>query len=261
MYQETSYLIAVQTKEKVFDGMYINSENPKISFRTAKYGDDRIVIIGGMEHKTGAKIDLKNSYKNLELIAKKLYPDCKILYRWNTEDCITLDKIPYIGNFSKLWKNAYVATGFKKWGITTSNIAGNIIADKILGRKNEYEDVFTSTRVEVIKNHKEFGNMVKEASYSIVFNRLKDSKETFKDIKIDEGKIINVDGKKVGVYCNKDGRIFAVKPYCTHLGCELFWNNLNKTWDCPCHGSRFNYDGKSIYEPSINDLEKYEIKK
>ena len=172
MYQVTSYLIAVETNEELFEGIYINSEDPTVSLRTAKYKDKRLLIVGGMDHKTGAKIDLKNSYKRLEEVAKQIYPDAKVLFRWNTEDCIPLDKIPYIGEFSVLWPNAYVATGYKKWGMTSSNIAANIIVDKILKKENPYEDVFKSTRLKPTKNYEELGNMIKEVSYSAVINKL-----------------------------------------------------------------------------------------
>ena len=256
MYQVTSYLIAIETKEKLFEGMYINSEDPTVSFRTAKYGDKRILIVGGIDHKTGAKIDLKNSYKRLEEVAKQIYPDAKVLYRWNTEDCISLDKIPYIGEFSNLWPNVYVGTGYKKWGMTTSNVAANIIVDKILGVENKYEEVFKSTRLKPIKNYKELGNMLKEVSYSAIINKLKNIDEYIKDVKQGEGKIVEIEGKKVGVYKDEEGKVYAVKPYCSHLGCELSWNNLENTWDCPCHGSKFTYEGKSIYDPSIKDLER-----
>ncbi len=259
MYQETSYLIAVETNNELFDGMYINAEEPAISLRTAIYNGKRVLLVGGMNHKTGAKIDLKQAYKKLEKVAKSLYPDCKVLFRWNTEDCITLDKIPYIGEFSNFMPNVYVGTGYKKWGMTSSNVAANIITDKILGRENKYEEVFNSKRLKPIKNYKELGNMLKEVSYSLVINKLRKEDELLKNINKGEGKIVEVEGKKVGIYKDKEGNIFAVKPYCTHLGCELSWNNLDDTWDCPCHGSRFTYEGKNIYDPAIKDLEKLNI--
>lgn len=259
MYQETSYLIAVETQSELFEGMYINSEEPSISLRTALYNGKRILLVGGMKHKTGAKISLEEAYKNLEKVARDLYPDSKVLYRWNTEDCITLDKIPYIGEFSNLMPNVFVGTGYKKWGMTSSNVAANIITDKILERDNKYEEVFNSKRLKPIKNYEELTNMVKEVSYSLVINKLKKTDEYINDIKKDTGKIIEVDNKKVGIYRDKKGKVYAVKPYCTHLGCELSWNNLDKTWDCPCHGSRFNYEGKNIYDPAIKDLETLNI--
>lgn len=256
MYQSTSYIIAVDPgDEKIVEGMYINAETPTISFRTGKYNDKKILLIAGMDHKTGEKINLSDRYNKLEKIAQNLYPNSKTLFKWNTEDCISLDKIPYIGEFSTLMPNMYVATGYKKWGMTTSNIAANIITDKILGRLNPYEDVFDSKRLKPIKNYKELTNMVKEVSYSLVINKLRKSHESLNDLKKGEGKIIEIDNVKVGVYKDDEERIYAIKPVCAHLKCELSWNNLDKTWDCPCHGSRFDYKGNNIYDPAIKNLE------
>ena len=98
--------------------------------------------------------------------------------------------------------------------------------------------------------------MLKEVGYSAIINKLEKIDEYVKDVKQGEGKIVEIEGKKVGVYRDEEGKAYIVKPYCTHLGCELSWNNLDKTWDCPCHGSRFTYKGKSIYDPSIKNLEK-----
>ena len=145
-------------------------------------------------------------------------------------------------------------TGYKKWGMTTSNIAARIITDKILGKKNKYEDIFTSTRVNPIKNRWEFGEMLKESASSLIINKLKVPEDTIKDVKPGEGKIVEVGTEKVGVYKNEVGEVYMIKPICAHLGCELSWNNLEKTWDCPCHGSRFDYTGKQIYGPAIDDL-------
>ncbi len=258
MYQEMSYVIGVETNQELFKGMYINTEIPTVSFRTAKQGKKELLLIGGMGHKTGERKDVSDSYSNLEAIAKQYYPDCKVVYRWCTEDCISLDKIPYIGEFSNLMPNVYVGTGYKKWGMTTSNVAANIITDKILGKENPYEDVFTSTRLKLIKNHKELGNMVKEVATAWTVEKLKIPEEKLHDIEKGTGGMIEFEDKKVGAYRDENGKVYIVKPVCSHLGCELTWNNLEKTWDCPCHGSRFTYDGKSIYDPSIKNLEVYE---
>ncbi|MBR4110548.1 MAG: FAD-dependent oxidoreductase [Clostridia bacterium] len=256
MYQSMSYVIAVDTKCDLPEGMYINSTVPTYSFRTTPYNDKKLLIIAESDHKTGEKIDLKQSYELLENKAKELYPKSEVLYRWCTEDCISLDKIPYIGDFSSIMPNLYVATGFKKWGIAFSNIASHIIVDKILGKENKYEDLFKATRLEPIKNHEELGNMIKESMYSLVINKLKISPDTLEDVGIDEGKIIEMDGKKIGVYRDKNGDCFFIKPVCAHLGCELSFNNIERTWDCPCHGSRYDIYGKVISEPAIENLEK-----
>ena len=276
MYQSTSYVIAVDIGDKTFDGMYINSKQPTFSYRFANFSGScgkRLLLVGGADHKTGSKIDLSNAYSILEYEVRKYYPDCKVLYKWNTEDCITLDKIPYIGEFSHFMPNMYIGTGFNKWGMTSSNVAGNIIVDKILGRENEYENVFKATRLHPIKNNVELGNMIKETTNSFVINKFKVpdaawdvieapsvmsvSKKAgnFEEIKNDSGHVLKYNGQTIGIYKDNDGKIFAVNPICTHLGCLLSWNNLDKTWDCPCHGSRFDYKGHQLYNPAIRDLD------
>lgn len=217
MYQETSYLIGFTTNSNLFSGMYINTKSPICSLRTVPYGDKRLVIMGGSEHKTGAKEDLSNSYINLENRAKELFPDANILYRWNTEDCISLDKIPYIGEFSNLMPNMYVATGFKKWGMTTSNVAANIITDMIMGRENPYSDTFKSTRFHPIENGTEFVNMLKQTTSSLVLDKFKIPEDALSSINYDEGKIVDLDGTKLGIYRSKEGKYFALKPICSHL--------------------------------------------
>lgn len=256
MYQSMSYAIAVDTKCDLPDGMYINSSIPTYSFRTTPYGNKKLLIVAGADHKTGEKINLENAYKILENKAKELYPESEVLYKWCTEDCISLDKIPYIGDFSSIMPNLYVATGFKKWGITFSNIASKIITDKILENKNKYEDLFKATRLEPIKNREELGNMIKESVYSLVINKLKDSPDTIEDVGIDEGKIIEYENEKVGVYRDSNGKCYFIKPVCAHLGCELSFNNIEKTWDCPCHGSRYDINGNVLSEPAIHGIEK-----
>ena len=254
MYQEKSYIIGIETKEELFEGMYISSENPTISFRIAKDNEKEIVLVGGMNHKVGAKIELENAYNELEKIAKEVFSDAKVKYKWSTQDCITLDKIPYIGAFSELMQNVYVATGYKKWGMTTSNIAANIITDKILGKENKYEEIFKSTRLKPIKNRWEVGEMLKETANSLVINKIKEPEEELKDIECGQGKIIKIKNEKTGVYKDETGKIYKIKPVCSHLGCELSWNDLDKTWDCPCHGSKFDYKGNQIYGPAIDNL-------
>ena len=254
MYQEKSYIIGIEIKEELFEGMYISSENPTISFRIAKDNEKEIVLVGGMNHKVGAKIELENAYNELEKIAKEVFSDAKVKYKWSTQDCITLDKIPYIGEFSELMQNVYVATGYKKWGMTTSNIAANIITDKILGKENKYEEIFKSTRLKPIKNRWEVGEMLKETANSLVINKIKEPEDELKDIECGQGKIIKIKNEKTGVYKDETGKIYKIKPVCSHLGCELSWNDLDKTWDCPCHGSRFDYQGNQIYGPAIDNL-------
>ena len=261
MYQDKSYAIAVDVndndreKDGIIKGMYIQSCSPVISFRTAKYNGERLLIVAGSGHKTGeSNGNIDDSFSDLENYIKEYYPKAEVKFRWSTEDCVTLDKIPYIGEFSNLLPNMYVATGFKKWGMSTSHVAGQIISDMILKNENIYAEIYRATRLNPLKNIKEFGNMLKESTYSLLLNKMKPEKNKFENVPLGDGGIVEIDGEKIGVYKREDGEIFAIKPYCGHLGCLVSWNNLEKTWDCPCHGSRYDYRGNIITEPTVKNL-------
>lgn len=264
MYQDKTYAIAVDTgkkeNENIIEGMYIQSSEPIISFRTAKYNGKNLLIVAGSGHKTGqTNIKMEDNFINLENYIKKYYPDAKVMFKWSTEDCVTLDKIPYIGKFSNLLPNMYVATGFKKWGMSTAHVAGKIISDLILKKESKYANMYTATRLEPIRNIKEFGNILKESTNSLFFNKMKSANTMYDDIKLGDGGVVDLNGKKVGIYKRDDGEVFAVKPYCGHLGCLVSWNNLEKTWDCPCHGSRYDYMGNIITEPTVNNLHRIDL--
>lgn len=259
MYQSSSYIIGISTSKTLPSGMYINPTSPVYSFRTVPYRGRRMLLIGGADHKTGMAVNYEQTYGVLEKKAKELYPDCEILYHWNTRDCIPLDKIPYIGLFSHTIDHLYVGTGFKKWGMTSSNVAANIIVDQIQGKENPYAYVFNSTRMQPIKNHTEVKNMVVESTNSLLLNKLKHSDLSFDSIANNSGGIIEINHQKVGIYKDTSGNVYAVKPMCTHLGCLLSWNDVDKTWDCPCHGSRFDFMGKNIYDPALLNLEIYDL--
>ena len=221
MYQSTSYAIIVDTHTEInYDGFYINAETPVFSFRTVKSGDKNLLLAVGYDYKTGTEI-VGNPFEYLKAKVKKMYPEAEVLKSWTAEDAISLDKIPYIGNFSDIMDNCYVATGFNKWGITSANIAAKIITDKIFENQNEYEDIFESSRLGIIKNKEEMMNMIKEAGEGIILERIK--------------------GKPT--------------PTCTHLGCKLSWNPLEEIWECSCHGSKFSKRGVVIEGPANKNLD------
>ena len=226
MYQASSYVIGIETKEELPKNMYLSIDEPNFSFRTYK----NLLLIGGAGHKTGSKVDYNETYGILENKAKEIYPESIIKYRWSTRDAITLDKIPYIGEYSNLMPNMYVMTGFNKWGMTSSNVAANIIADKISNGGNIYEDIFKSTRLKPITNKDEMKNMIVDSTKSLILDRIKAENIETEDIKKNSGGVIDVDGTKVGVYKDETGKKFYIKPVCTHLGCILEWNDADKTW-------------------------------
>lgn len=259
MYQSTSYLLAVDPKKTLFKGMFITATNPTYSFRTTQYRGKKILLVGGGDHKTGVPTCEEDSYGALTKLVTQYYPNAEILARWNTRDCIPLDKIPYIGPYSSTLPHVYVGTGFKKWGMTSSQVACEIIVDSICGKENHLSSVFSSTRLQPIKNHTEMKNMMVQSIHSLFLDKLKRPQMQFDEIAPNSGSIIEVGGEKVGIYKDASSQVYAVKPYCTHLGCLLSWNDVDKTWDCPCHGSRFDAKGNNLYDPAFRDLTTYSI--
>lgn len=217
MYQSTSYLIAVDTKKTLFNGMYINPSNPTFSYRTVRYNGKDLLLIGGGDHKTGHPSCYQDTYGILEQEAKKFYPNCEVLYRWNTRDCISLDKLPYIGPYSPTMPNVFVGTGFKKWGMTLSNVAANIITDEICKKDNKYAYLFKPSRLKPIKNSDEMKNILVQSTNSLVLDKFKSANMSFDEIQNNSGSIVEIENTKVGIYKSPEGKIFAVKPICTHL--------------------------------------------
>ena len=132
---------------------------------------------------------------------------------------------------------------------------GHFIANH--GYSHVYSSIYSSVRMKPIKNRNEVKNMVAQSTKSIMLDKLAPSNLKFNDIGLNTGGIVEINGSKVGIFKDSRGKIFAVKPVCTHLGCLLSWNDVDKTWDCPCHGSRFDFKGKNLYDPAIKNLETY----
>ncbi len=204
MYQHRSYVIAIDRKNDI-DGMYVDEAKKGMSFRNA----NDLFLIGGGDHRTGKQ---GGSYNELRQFAKTYYPENHEVYHWATQDCMTLDSVAYIGEYSKNTPNIYVATGFNKWGMTTSMVASEILCDIISGKKNDYADIFSPQR-------------------SMLTPQLP----------------LNVGESVLGLIAPSTKR-------CPHLGCALKWNSAERTWDCPCHGSRFTEKGQLIDNPATDDL-------
>ena len=167
-----------------------------------------------------------------------------------------VDGIPYIGRFSKSESRWYVATGFQKWGMTTSMVAARIISDKIVKGKSPNEDVFAPERFINTESIKEEFEEAKQTIKSLTREFLMPMGRTgIDELPKGHGGIVEMDGKKVGAYKDEEGNIFVVSTRCPHLGCQLEWNPDEKSWDCPCHGSRFDYRGNLIDNPAQTNLE------
>lgn len=247
MHQERSYVLALQHAGRI-DGMFLGAGDNSYSLRS--YGD--FLLLGGGSHRTGEN-STGGRYDMLRKKARELFPDSREVARWSAQDCITPDSVPYIGTYAPLAPDWYVATGFQKWGMTTSMAAALLLREQLCGRKHPCAGVFDPARPSAGALSGlacEGGQAVKGLTRQL----LGIPEETAKEIPAGHGGVVLLDGEKVGVYKDKTGKLYAVDVRCPHLGCQVEWNPDEKSWDCPCHGSRFDAYGKLISGPAQKNI-------
>lgn len=250
-----SYALGVRLEEPFPEGMFINADGPAHSWRSQPSGDGgELVIVGGMEHRTGEDVDTRRHYRDLEAYARSVYPLRSVDYRWSAQDYITVDGVPYIGPLADGHENVYIATGFRKWGMTNGTAAATIITDMIRGRENPHAEVYAPDRFKPAASARRFLAHNIEVAEKYIGGAISRPAGDLRDVAPGEGRVLMIEGKKAGVFRDKKGRVHAVNPTCTHLGCVAAWNSAEETWDCPCHGSRFDADGKVIHGPAVKDL-------
>jgi len=263
MYAERSYAIGVKTNKSYPGGMYINVESPVRSIRSTPYNGKELWLIVGENHKTGQGKETTGHYKALEQFATKYFGPVEIKYRWSAQDLTTLDKVPYIGPITKTQKNVLVATGYRKWGMTNGTIAAKILADYVLEKENRYIELFTPSRFKFNPTVKNFAKTNLDVAKHLIKGKMEPTTdfETIDSLKVNEATISRIDGKRVGVYRDENNKFHIVDTTCTHLGCNVEWNSGERTWDCPCHGSRFSYTGEVIEGPAKKPLEQINMPK
>jgi Glycine/D-amino acid oxidases (deaminating) len=252
MYVEKSYVLGIKAREPFTEGMFITAEEPGRSLRSQKYSDSEIILVGGEHHKTGSDKNTNVHYENLGNFAKETFDLESILFRWSTQDCMTVDSIPYVGHLTSKTSNVFVATGFGKWGMTNSTASAMILTDLITKGESKWSPVYNPSRFDVSSLPK-FVSQNLDVAVTLVGGKITPVPDDI-EIKNGEAKVISVEGERVGAYRDENGKLHIVDITCTHLGCELVWNEAEKTWDCPCHGSRFTYDGDNVEGPAFNHL-------
>lgn len=258
-----SYALAAKIEAPVPQAMYISAESPNRSLRpiTDKHGDDWL-LIGGDDHQTGKSEEPTHvHYKNLEAFGKKWFNLQEISHHWSAQDMTTLDQVPYIGQMSQSSTAIFVATGFNKWGMAAGATAGQLLTDLILELPNRYANVFNPLRSKV--KMKDLQQLVKKntaVAKDLVTTKMERPSMTPDDLKLDQGGLIKVDRKKMGGYRDVHGELHLVDTACTHLGCGVRWNDAERSWDCPCHGSRFSYTGDVLNGPAVKPLKSVDTK-
>jgi glycine/D-amino acid oxidase-like deaminating enzyme/nitrite reductase/ring-hydroxylating ferredoxin subunit len=227
--------------------------------RTQRFNDEYdLLIVGGEDHATGlADIEDKpeeERYKALEQWAKRHFGVEDFTYRWSGQIMETMDSLAFIGKNPHDKDNVFVVTGDSGNGMTHGTIAGQLIDDLINGRENKYAKIYDPSRFKLFTAGNVFFKEMIAGFKNYLKTKKKDAHQEIRSIKKNEGKIVELNGKKYGVYCDEQDQLHYVDAVCTHLKCIIRWNNDEKSWDCPCHGSRFTIDGKVMNGPANDAL-------
>lgn len=252
MHQERSYVLALESAWQP-EGVYLSAEADGLSLRAA----EGKLLFGGGAHRTGEN-RAGGRYGALRDRAQRLFPDGCEVACWSAQDCIALDGVPYIGRFSASRPNWYVATGFAKWGMTASMVAAELISGMIAGDPPEWAAAFDPGRFEPAASAKNLAAEAAQAVKGLSKGYFGPPRAALDALPAGHGGIVEVEGRKHGVYKDMDGACHVIDPRCPHLGCQLEWNPDELSWDCPCHGSRFDCDGRLIDNPAQTDLRKGE---
>lgn len=256
MYAERSYVLGVKRSEAYPGGMYIRADDPPRSIRAVSYNGEELLLIGGERHKTGQGGGTEAHFEALKAFADRTFGPAEIRYRWSAQDLTTLDKVPYIGRIKKDEPHVFIASGFRKWGMTNGTAAALLLKDLILGIGNRYEALFTPSRFHADPGLQTLVTENANVAKQLIGGKLERPRLEPKDVQPDEGAVVEVNGKRAGAYREPNGALHVVDTTCTHLGCEVQWNAGERTWDCPCHGSRFSYSGEVIEGPAKKPLKK-----
>ena len=258
-----SYCIAYTVKEgaTIPKGMYITAEKEHTrSIRTLE--NDTILLVGGNSHPLGEPRDgnTEHEYEELDAWARKSLPVSEMISRWSAEDYEGPDLLPFVGYLHHGTSSLFTATGFKKWGFTTGVAASKIVTDLIMGRDSVGHSLLDARRLNVTKS----ATSILKTQGKVAKHFVKDRTEhllkptDIEDLANGCGAVCKYKGKTVAAYKDDSGSIHAVSPVCTHLGCHIVWNQGDRIWDCPCHGSRFDIMGKVLHGPAVKDLQRYE---
>jgi Rieske Fe-S protein len=215
-----------------------------------------MVIVGGEDHKVGEEEDTDQRYQSLQAYLRSRFGSVSVRYHWSGQIIEPVDGLPFIGR-NPFSGHVYVATGFSGNGMTFGTLAGMLLSDLVLGRTNPFADLYDARRVKPIVAAKAYLTENIGFPRRLVADRLTNldvEASSVDEVGRGEGALLTVGGTKCAIYRDPHGRVHALSPICTHLACDVRWNTAERSWDCPCHGSRFTAEGKVLNGPAVADL-------
>lgn len=252
-----SYVIAVKLNYDAYpDALIYDMQEPYHYVRTHTIDGEQLLLVGGNDHKT-AHDDVEKAFADLEKYTRQYYNVSSVKYKWSSQYYVPADGLPYVGQLPFAADGVYCATGFNGNGMMLGSVSARIMADLVLDRKNRYADLFSTTRIKPIDGFKEFVKENADVAYRFIKDRITiHEADPLKALEPGTGKVIEVDGHNVAAYRDETGVIHALSPVCTHAGCIVNWNTEEKSWDCPCHGARYDIEGNVLTGPATKNLEK-----
>ena len=248
-HQERSYVLALENAVPLQND-YLGIDGEHLSFRP--YGET--LLLGGSSHRTGENRNGGN-YAQLEQIARRYWPQSHVSARWSAQDCMPMDGMPYIGLFAESRPYWLVATGFQKWGMTSSVLASMILPALAQNKESIPEaDLFSPHRFHLSASARQLADDSLHAARDLSRRFLAPGRISMEMLPNGHGGVVEVDGEKLGAYRDETGELHVVSVKCPHLGCQLEWNPEEYSWDCPCHGSRFDLHGHLLNGPAVSDL-------
>lgn len=256
-----SYVLAVTLEDENYpDALVYDMDEPYHYYRTQKVDGKKYLIFGGEDHKTGHEENTEYCFTKLESYLRKQYKVKDVVFKWSSQYFEPADGLPYIGHLPGNPKNIWVATGFGGNGIIYGTATACILTELICKGSSVYSHLFNPSR---FKPSVIFADIIKETVDVVamfVGKKLFVEKITgLAELAHNEGKLVKYEGHSIGLYKNENGKLYAVNPACPHIKCSVGWNVAEKTWDCPCHGSRFSYTGELMTAPARKDLEVIEL--
>jgi glycine/D-amino acid oxidase-like deaminating enzyme/nitrite reductase/ring-hydroxylating ferredoxin subunit len=255
LYLYTSYVLGGRLPGgTVPEALYWDTADPYHYLRIDPHRGFDYAIFGGKDHKTGQETDTAGCYAALESTARRVLPGLEIAHHWSGQVIETNDGLPFIGETSS---KQFAATGYAGNGMTFGTLAGMMAHDCAIGRRNPWSDLFDPGRTKVRGGTWDYIKENADYPYYMVRDRLAGPEaRSLRAVPRGEGRIIELGGRKVAAYRNEKGQTTLLSPVCTHMACLVAWNKAERTWDCPCHGSRFTPAGKVLAGPAETPLER-----
>ncbi|HEY0042290.1 MAG TPA: FAD-dependent oxidoreductase [Flavisolibacter sp.] len=256
-----SYAISVKLNNDAYpDGLAYDMYDPYHYYRTQEIDGEKYLIIGGEDHKTAHEENTNACFNDLIAHTRKYFDIKEITHHWSSQYFEPSDGLAYIGHLPGNPENVYVATGYGGNGITYSHIAAITLSDIITKGHSEFADLFSPGRIKPVAGFAAFVQENADVVKEFVARRIAVEKiDGLSDLAKGEAKVVKYEGETLAIYKDENGGIHALNPVCTHAKCVVGWNRAEKTWDCPCHGARYDIGGEVLTGPARRGLEKVEL--